>query len=224
MKPFTWSYSALNAFETCSLRYKLTRLTKEVHEPQTDATLWGKRVHKAMEHRVGNATPLPETMKQFEAVAEPVAAMRKTGANIQVEQKLALTVNFRPTTYFAPDVWLRVVADVVAEKGKNAVVLDWKTGKKKPDSAQLKLTAAALFSAKPYIQRITCSFLWLTDGTNTTERFEREDAGSIWAEFLPRVKRMETSIKEDRMPPNPSGLCRNYCPVGKRLCNHCGKD
>ena len=126
-KPFAWSYSALTAFETCPKRYKLKRLTKQVVEKQTEATLWGNRVHKAMEHRVGKATPLPDTMEQFEPLAAPVAAMRKTGANIQVEQKLALNPNFRPTTYFAPDVWLRVVADVVAEKGKNAVVLDWKT-------------------------------------------------------------------------------------------------
>jgi hypothetical protein len=193
-------------------------------EPQTEATLWGNRVHKALELRVGQGTPLPETMKQFEAVAAPIAAMRKTGANIQVEQKLALNINFRPTTYFAKDVWLRSVADVVAEKGKNAVVLDHKTGKKKPDSQQLRLSAAVVFATKPYITNITCSFLWLTDGTNTTEKFLREDAASIWAEFLPRVKRMETAIKEDKMPPNPSGLCRSWCPVGRKLCDHCGKD
>jgi hypothetical protein len=163
-------------------------------------------------------------MEQFEPVAKSIVDMRETGAKIQVEQKLALTVNFRPTTYFAPDVWLRVVADVVVEKGKNLAVLDHKTGKKKPDSAQLRLSAAALFATKPYIQRITSCFLWLNDGTNTTEKFEREDAAGIWGEFLPRVRRMQTSILEDRMPPNPSGLCRSYCPVGRKLCDHCGQD
>ena len=43
-KPFAWSYSALGAFETCPHRYMVTRVTKAITEPQTEATLWGNRV------------------------------------------------------------------------------------------------------------------------------------------------------------------------------------
>jgi hypothetical protein len=223
MRPFTWSYSALTAFETCPRRYFLTRISKQAQEVQTKETLWGNRVHKAMELRVGRGTPLPEDMKDYEKIAAPVAAQRQTGAKIAVEQKLALTANFRPTEYFSKNVWLRSVADVILEKKDSAVVLDHKTGKKKPDSQQLKLSAAVVFATKPYIQKITCSFLWLTDGSNTTEKFEREDAPGIWQDFAPRVKRMEEAIKLQKFPPNPSGLCRKWCPVGKALCDHCGE-
>ena len=44
-----WSYSALTSYETCPKRYQLTRVTKQVTEPQTEATRWGNEVHKALE-------------------------------------------------------------------------------------------------------------------------------------------------------------------------------
>ena len=48
-KPLAWSYSLLQAFETCPRRFKLTRITKEVQEPQSEAMLHGNEVHKSLE-------------------------------------------------------------------------------------------------------------------------------------------------------------------------------
>ena len=44
-----WSYSSLQAFETCPRRFYLTRIAKLASEAQTQATLWGNEVHKALE-------------------------------------------------------------------------------------------------------------------------------------------------------------------------------
>jgi hypothetical protein len=220
-KAFAWSFSALNSFETCPLRYKLTRITKQAQEVQTKESLWGNRVHKAFENKLKHRTPFPAEAREFEHVAESILKGAQ-GAKLTAEGKLAITANFKLTTYFAPDVWLRVVTDFQVERKDRLVVGDFKTGKKKPDSTQLALSAATLFATKPYIQHITSCFLWLKDGTTTTERYTRDEAADIWQEFMPRVKRMEEAIKADKMPPRPSGLCRNYCPVGKRLCDHCG--
>lgn len=221
MKPFSWSYSALTAWETCPRRFKLTRITKEAHEVQTKETLWGNRVHKAFENKLKSRTPFTAETREFEHVAETIIK-GSAGAKLTAETKLAITANFQPTTYFAPDVWLRVVTDFQVERKDRLVVGDFKTGRKKPDSTQLALSAATLFAIKPYVHHITSCFLWLKDGTNTTERYTRDDAADIWQEFLPRVKRMEQAIKEDKMPPRPSGLCARYCPVGKKLCEFCG--
>ena len=53
----TWSYSSLNAWEQCPRRYHLTRIAKVISEPQTEATLHGNEVHKALENAVGKALP-----------------------------------------------------------------------------------------------------------------------------------------------------------------------
>jgi len=219
-KPFAWSYSALGAFETCPHRYMTTRITKEVKEPQTEATLWGNRVHKAFEENVKMNRPFPNGMEDYAKVADTLKAYGK-GKKIDAEQKLAINRNMNKTEYFASDVWLRSIIDVTIEADGHVFVGDYKTGKKNPDSGQLRLTAAIIFATRPWIENVTNSFLWLKDGTTTTEKFVRQDASEIWQEFMPRVKRMEESIRLGEFPKRPSGLCRNWCPV--HTCEHNGK-
>ena len=220
-KPFAWSYSALNAFETCPRRYYLTKVSKEVSEPQTEATLWGNRVHKALELRITTQQPLPSSMAEFEDTAATVVK-RAEGGKIGAEQRMALTKSFKPTTFFAKDAWVRGITDFTIEKGSNLFIGDWKTGKPKPESAQLRLTAAITFAHKPHVKQITNAFVWLKTGTLTVERFTREDVPTIWQEFMPRVQRVEHALKDNKFPPKPSGLCRAWCPVGRSLCEHCG--
>lgn len=222
-KPVAWSYSALNAFETCPKRYYLTKITKQVVEPQTEATLWGNRVHKAFEMKFKSNQPFPETMKQFEPAAEAVIAMAK-GSKLEAETKMALTSNFKPTTWFAKDVWVRGITDFTVTKGDKVLIGDIKTGKPTPGSAQLRLTAAMTFAQKPYVKTIVNTFLWLKTDTQTTEVFTRDDIPTIWQEFMPRVERLNNAVAENKFPPKPSGLCRAYCPVPKGLCEFSGRD
>lgn len=222
-KPLAWSYSALTAFETCPKRYYLTKVSKQVVEPQTEATLWGNKVHKALEMRITTQQPLPVSMSNFEPVAATVVK-RAQGGKIEAEQKMALTKAFRPTTFFAKDVWVRGITDFTIQKGSTLFIGDWKTGKPTPESAQLRLTAAMTFAHKPHVKEIVNAFVWLKTGGITAERFTREDVPAIWQEFMPRVQRMEIALAENKFPARPSGLCREWCPVGKKLCEHCGKD
>lgn len=219
-KPFAWSYSALDSFEVCPFRHFKTKIEKSIVEPQTEALLWGNQVHKALELRVRDNTPLPERMKSYEPLAAKIAA-RANGCTMGTEQKLALTKDLRETTFFAKDVWLRSILDISIEKGTRAFIGDWKTGKKNPDSMQLKLSAAVYFATRPWIDEVTNAFIWLQSGEVTVEKFEREQTHEIWQEFLPRVKRMEDAITNGAFPQRPSGLCRAWCPV--HTCPHNGK-
>jgi hypothetical protein len=220
VKSLTWSYSALDAFETCPHRYYLTKVTKEIQEPQTQATMWGNQVHRALEHRVTKHVPLPESMAEFEPIAALVVK-RAEGGVIKAEQKMALTRDFRPTTWFGKDVYVRGITDFTIQKGDSVFIGDWKTGKPTPQSAQLKLTAAMTFAHQPYINRIVNAFVWLKTGGVTTATFTRDDIPVIWQEFAPRVQRMEQALADNKFPKRPSGLCRKWCPVN--TCEHNGK-
>lgn len=220
-KPLAWSYSSLTAFETCPKRYYLTKVSKQVPEGQTAAMTWGNEVHKALEYRLVKGAPLPENMKQFEPIAATVAA-RATGGKLEAEQKMALTKDFRPTTWFAKDVWVRGITDFTIGKGDKVFIGDWKTGNPTPESAQLKLTAAMTMHHKPYVNTVINAFVWLKTGGVTKETFTREDIPEIWQEFTPRVARMEHALETEKFPARPSGLCKSWCPVGKALCDHCG--
>lgn len=221
-KKFTWSYSSLTSFETCPYRWYLTRWAKKVEEPQTESTLWGNRVHKALEERVKQNKPLPEDMEKFEPIVQTLIDFGK-GAQVECEQKLAINKNFQKTGYFDHDVWLRSIADITITKGDKAFVGDYKTGKMAnvPDSDQLALNSAVIFIHKPWVKSIVNAFVWLKERTISKEVFHREDLPAIWNKFLPRVRRMEQAIELENFPARPSGLCRAHCPCTQ--CPHNGR-
>lgn len=217
--PFAWSYSALRAFETCPRRYYLTRVTKQASESQTAATLEGNEIHKALELHLKGTRWLPDKYRQWVPLAERI---KSTPGRIEVERQVALTRSFTETSYFGKDVWLRGKFDVRIVQPKMTVHLDWKTGKRKEDSDQLRLAAAIEFKINPHVETVHTGFVWLKDKLIDKETHHRDDSNGIWKDFMIRVQRMESASVEKDYPPRPSGLCKSWCPVGKRLCEHCG--
>ena len=220
MKKPAWSYTSLTAFETCPKRYYLTRVSKEVREPQTEATTWGNNVHKALELRVKDKTPLPAGREQWEGIA---AKFDTAVGQVMTEKKFTLNANMGETSWFGDDAWLRCILDVTVDKGRSAAVLDYKTGKRKVDSAQMMLFAGVLMQVKPMIDKVSTGFIWLKENKTDTKVFTRDELPDIWGEFLPRVKRLENAHEFNKWEARPSGLCREWCPVGKSRCTHCGK-
>lgn len=223
MKPVAWSFSVLNSFETCAWRHYQVSVLKEVSEQQSEQMLHGNRVHKALELRVKNKTPLPQDMRHYEPLVQRLERSA-VGGRIEAEQKMALDDKFQPVTYFSkmPPVWVRGITDVSIFKGNKAFVGDYKTGAPKPDSAQLRLTAAMTFAHHKHIDTIFNTFLWLKTDTTTNETFHRADVPEIWREFFPRVQRLEIAFAENKWPKKPSGLCREYCPVPRSKCEYRG--
>jgi len=214
-----WSYSALNAFETCPRRYQLTRVTKEAREKQTEATLWGNRVHKSLEQFAKGEKALPKELKKYERYVNKILSYE--GKRV-IETRMAINNNFHPTKWMAKDVWCRGIIDIGVVGSDTAYLLDWKTGKRKPDSDQLKLFAVLAFAHYPWIEKVTTGFIWLKDSKFDKEVFTRDQVMEIWKEFLPRLQRLETAFKDDKWQAKPSGLCKNWCPVGSKLCEFCG--
>lgn len=204
-----WSYSSLSAFETCPRQYWLTRVAKKIVERETEAQRWGTAVHKALELRVKDGTPLPEGMKQWEGIA---ARFAKYGDRVTTEQRVALTRNLEPTEFFAKDCWYRGVVDVTIN-GRVAVVWDYKTGKVKNDHDQLELFAATHMSTHPETEKCRTGYIWLVHDKVTPKDFVRDDVPEIWKKFIPRVQRLAHAYNTDRWTPKPSGLCNGWCPA-----------
>lgn len=217
-KPFAWSFSALAGFETCARQYHEMRIKKAWPDPPGEAQLWGIEVHKHIEHRIGMGKELPTYLSYVEPI---VQKFETTKGVTQPEYKLALNAEFKPVEFFARDAWVRAVGDVVKVHGDVAFACDWKTGKYKEGDGQLKLQSAVMFATYPHVNRIGIVYAWLKDKRTTVRTFERKEVPMIWQEFLPRVKRMELAIQNGDFPPNPSGLCRQYCQV--LSCEHNGR-
>lgn len=219
-----WSYSVLNSFETCAYRHFKTKVEKTVTEQQGEELLYGNRVHKALEHRVKSKQPLPGSMGQWEPMVQRLE-LSAVGGRIVAEQQLALDQNYRATGWFgkgATAPWVRGITDLTIYKGEKAAVFDYKTGKRDPVNAQLRLTAAMTFAINPHIKLIHNAFLWLKTNEIDSEVFTRADVPAIWQEFMPRVRRLEIAHEAGVWPKKPSGLCKNHCPVPKAMCEYRG--
>lgn len=220
MKTPPWSYSGLTSFETCPKRYFHIKVAKDVMDSPGEAAIWGSTVHKHLEDRVRDGIPLPQSIAGYERLAVPIVA--HVGQKL-VEQQMAVDVNLTPVDWTSDMAWCRGIVDVGVLTGKRVVLLDWKTGKRKADSDQLKLFAGLAFAHYPQLEVAVTGFVWLKAGVVDKQRFERSQVPFIWQEFLPRVQRLERAYGEDKFPPKPSGLCSKWCPVPRHKCEFSGK-
>lgn len=223
-KPFAWSFSALKNFEVCPRRHRDIDKLKRWKDEDSENLVWGKMVHDAFAKRLGSQTPMPTNMARYEPYAARFeAAANAMNADVKVELKLAITRDFQPCGYFDKrvDPWFRCVVDVGLFTPSVAMVGDWKTGKIKPDSEQLALTAATIFAHFPAVQYVSTLFLWLAENAETREDFTPTVMPAFWNRIWPRIAALEKAHNENNYPEKPSGLCKRHCPV--KDCPYWGK-
>jgi CRISPR/Cas system-associated exonuclease Cas4 (RecB family) len=203
----SWTYSRLESFETCPKKFYHLSVAKDFVDPPTEATKWGERVHKAFEDRITIGTPLPEGMTQWNSIADKIAAMP---GEKKAEEKLAINKGFQPVPW--AEAWSRGIADLLITQNKQGVVLDYKTGKRKP-SEQLALYAAFAFAHYPKLEKVTTGFVWLKEKKIDKQTFHKDEVPVIWRELLPKVHKLESAYERNSWPARPSGLCKGWCPV-----------
>jgi len=213
---FTWSFSKLNAFETCPKKYyhySVVDKAKRIID-RSDSMDWGEKVHGALEVAIQNGTPLPTSMEPWQKWVDMV---RTAPGETFVENKYGLTQDLSPCEYFAPAVWYRGKADVVKVSGIVGHAIDWKTGKRKEEgSIQLGLMALCVFQHHPGVQVVFTDYVWLNEyppDDTTRQVWKRSGMKTFVSDVLPRVKRLEAAHETNTWEPKPSGLCVKWCKV-----------
>jgi hypothetical protein len=217
MPAFTWSFSKLKNFETCPHRYLHYDILKDVKEPESRALVEGAALHKAFEERVRDGKALPMPYAHHEPLMQKLV---DSPGDTFAEQKLALTDKFKPTGFFSPNVWFRTVLDFAKIRSKQAVIVDYKSGKVTDDPTQLALMSATIFHYAPAVEEVKAAFLFANSDRLVSQTFQRDALKGIWRDILPRVKRLEDAAAMEEYPPKPSGLCIRYCQVVS--CPHYG--
>lgn len=223
---FAWSHSALNNYETCPSKYAAASFYYTTPYVESEPAKWGNRVHKSAEQRI-KCIPHDDP-EAFKPVEPYVTAMLRSGHRPEAELEVVLTRDFTPTTWWSKTAWLRVKIDVVIPKGvigakdrgreKAVALYDWKTGKVNDKPDQLMLNIAALSAVRPWYEDFTAKYIWTAHELVTgIAPVCKADVPGIWADFLPRVARMEDAWEHERFPARPSGLCP-WCQV-----DNCGK-
>lgn len=209
------SYSAIKEFKTCQRKYYETRVLK-LHPPQeTEATIYGKEVHKALEDFIKNGTPLG-AHSRFQKYVDLLA---KVSGDKYTEHEMALDDGLNPVAFDDETALVRGIADLVIINGDKAIVVDYKTGKDKyPDKDQLELMAIMIFRQYPEVQTVHGALLFLLYDNIVEADYTRSQAPQLWVNWASRILDIERAIDLNVFQENPSGLCRGWCPC--KSCPH----
>jgi len=210
-----WSFSSLNTYFTCPRQYYLTYVTKVIPYTETDATRWGTEVHLALEEYARDGKPLADKYAPFKPYADKILSLP---GDKFFEQKFALTEALKPCDFEAPEAWVRGIVDVGVLAPPRALVNDWKTGKVRPDSDQLKLFAGFIFQSYPHVETAKTVYTWLAHKQTTCETYHRDQSPIIWQHFMAKANKLKASYDKDKWLPNPSGLCKGWCGAGRANC------
>ena len=123
MTKLAHSYSSIKDFENCPRKYNMTRVLKLYKSGETEATMYGTAVHKALEDHLMLGQPMPEAYKQFQGYVDIIAKAKGT---VQCELKMAIRKDFTPCGFFDADVWFRGIPDVLVTNKRTARLADWK--------------------------------------------------------------------------------------------------
>ena len=210
MAEFTWSYSALKQYTNCPKQYQEMRVLKNYTVKETEAIIYGKAVHEALELYVKENKPLPKNYLRFKPMVD---TLLKIEGDKYPEYEMALTHSKEPCDFHSDDRWVRGIADLVIVDGDTAYVVDYKTGSNRyPDPKQLRLMSLMMFTHFPDIQRVKGGLLFVMKNSFITEAYLRKDMDKSWGMFEQSLKRLDTSYENDTWQANPTPLCK-WCSV-----------
>lgn len=215
MTSLSHSYSSIKMYDNCPKRYHHQRILKDVIDPGSEASKNGDRVHSSFENRIKHNTPLTPDLQKHEAICRVLDGLRDAGAIVEAERELVIRRDLSTTHWKDPEAWLRSKLDVFAMRKNKAFIIDWKTGKRRPDFFQLEVSAVQTFLHYPDIDWVDVAFVWLKDNTQDNETYVREDLDRLLKKITDKTNRIEDSLEVGVWQAKPGPLC-NYCPLLNR--------
>lgn len=222
---FRWSLSKYGTAEKCGAKYEY-KYIKKIPEKRGAAADRGIEFHKIIENFITRPSPepLPPGLDYYTQFFNTLR-----GQEIYPEYKVALTREWKPTSWDAEDAWFIGVLDLkLLERGDgavspeegvkrvidpvSAVIYDWKTGKIYPEHDDQKaLYSLAVFSEHPTLQRVRAIHVYTDLGQNREVTYDREQMHSLRELWTSRANHLE---ERKIFIPEPSFMCR-YCSFSR---------
>ena len=217
-QPIVWSFSSLKTFQQCPRKYYHTKILKDVREPDTVATLYGKSAHTVAEEYIRDGVPVPPQFEYMKAMLDQLNAI--PGEKL-CEVMLGLTKDLEPCEFHADDVWWHGIADLVVLDEENGIAhsVDYKTSKsaRYADVKQLDLVAAAIFAKYPKIKTIKSALLFVVSKEFVKAKHHVEMKEKYLEKPALDVARIEAARENGVWNPISGPLCR-FCSI--KTCEH----
>jgi len=201
------SYSSIATYKGCPARFKYSRIDR-LPDPSGPAAERGTRIHADAEAFFSEGS-LPILSEELEPWRPVMQDLSSRGARPEV--KFSLDKNLDPCEWEAGA--LRGVIDLTWTEGDTAYVIDWKTGRVRDYSDQLKMYSLALLASKPNLHDVKAHVVYIDHHprTSTPIRMRRADLDEAKAKAKADIDRIET---DKIFAPNPSPNCR-WCAFRK---------
>lgn len=218
-KQIPWSWTRLDCFEQCPKKFKMQYITKEFPPFNADAPhiKKGKGLHKVMENYLkhGEVLPYPIEYKgetyhiHLEFLYPLLDKLHEADIKL-IEENVCFGINMKRLTWFDRSAWCRVIFDVLIVIDDFALIVDWKSGKVKQYSDQLKLFAGAAFELFPQVNRVLTSYIWLEHPNKkpTWAEYKRSDNDDIWHEFGDRAELIQMANESGNWPAKKNMFCK----------------
>lgn len=209
-----WSYSSIKTFDQCPKKYFHLKVAKDVEDEGNEASIYGNDAHEAAEHYIKHGTPIPDKYAVMRPVVEKLAEFP---GEKHTELKLGVRKTesgFEPCGFFAKDVWYRGIVDLLITNGRDAHMVDYKTGKnaKYADMKQLDLMAGAVFVHFPDIMRVKSGLAYVVSNEFLKKTHVRAELPTYMAVFEPQLEQLEDALESGVFNPKSGPLC-GWCPV-----------
>ena len=218
-----WALSKIKAFQQCPKQFYHEKVLNQYPFKETEATLYGTAFHEAAETYIRDGGELDPRFSYAKGALDALNA--KEGDKL-CEIKMGLTEDLEACSFWSRNVWFRGIADllILNNDKKLAWVIDYKTGKsaKYADKGQLELMALATFKHYPEVETVRAGLLFVVSNDLIKDNYTIEQEETMWTKWLSKYSDMETAFENDTWNPNPSGLCKAWCPVLE--CPHNGRN
>lgn len=212
-----WSFSRWSTYEQCPLKAKLQFIDR-LKTASSPALEKGLLFHSNCEFYLkGIIKTVPPLLKTFK---KELTALRKAKAQSEVEW--TLTKDWRVTTWFSKDAWLRLKIDALERVSPTTLrVIDWKTGKiREEHTEQLGLYALAAFMVEPHVNEVIAELWYFDNGHVTSLTFMREELDQLREDWLDATQAM---LNDEEFAPTPNRYCA-WCDFSQRATGeHKGK-
>lgn len=220
------SHSSADRFFTCPHAYEREKLIKDVPYMETEATLWGTRVHDACEQFVkGESVDLTTLMM---ADLQPVLEyLRDFPADHKcAEYEWCFNTAGVICDKDAPDAMFLGYTDFEAVRGDKAWVVDYKSGKRHSKFEQVELYALSIWMRFPEVNQINAGYLWLKERDPNSflsfkTLYRATDMPRIWKYRVDQYNRIKAAHDTGVFQANP-GKGRSKYPCGWCAVNHKG--
>jgi RecB family exonuclease len=233
------SYSALDTFKTCPLKYKFQEIDK-IKAPKNIESVFGGTVHSTLKYMFEKSPlfPTPDQVIDFfrnlwdknktllSNPPEQLDSFYKDGISmLEKFYKHNQPWNFNVVeleSRFAVDLENHTLAGIIDRIDKNDEtyeIIDYKTAKKMPGKdivdrdLQISIYHLGLTKRWPHLDpaKIKLSFYFLKHGEKISTSRTMEQLGKTEKLILKTIEEIDEKIKDNyNFPPLPSGLC-DWC-------------